>query len=369
MKYDKAKSIGIIVGIIISVFLIGQQLGTLQFLTRLMGGLINYSNYETRDIWVVDELTKNINSLNPIDIRYVQELKSIEGVSHTYPLLISPAPATFKNGKTASVLLVGSESPDFMAGPSRDVIYEGNIEDLSESGNVSVEFFNTRSWKTPLKVGDSFEINKKNATIRVMTKYAQGYGGNFVFTNLSTARFFTRYDIDKISAVVIKVQDGIDPQDVCDRINKTFMGISARVATDLRNLTVSEILVSTNTGVSFGSLIIFAIISGFFIIGLTQYSFVLDRLQDYGTLKAIGANNAYVRKLIILQALLYALIGYSIAYLLLLLFKSGVAKAGLTLDYGIPMALLLLGITIFMSVGGSLFALFKINKVEPASVF
>lgn len=41
MKFDKPKSIGIIVGIVISIFLIGQQIGTLQFITTAMGGLID----------------------------------------------------------------------------------------------------------------------------------------------------------------------------------------------------------------------------------------------------------------------------------------------------------------------------------------
>jgi len=122
-------------------------------------------------------------------------------------------------------------------------------------------------------------------------------------------------------------------------------------------------------GISFGSLVIFAVISGFFIIGLTLYSAALDRLTDYGTLKAIGASHAYVSRLIITQALLFALIGYSIALLLLYGFKTGVAKSGLIIQLDFSLCALLLGITLFMSIGGSLFAVFKIRKLEPASIF
>ncbi|HCU43803.1 MAG TPA: hypothetical protein DF610_01710 [Sphingobacterium sp.] len=110
-------------------------------------------------------------------------------------------------------------------------------------------------------------------------------------------------------------------------------------------------------------------ISGFFIIGLTLYSSALDRIKDYGTLKAIGAKKSYVNKLIIAQAFLYAIIGYLIAMLLLIGFKFGVAGSGLVIDISPIFALFLLLITLIISVGGSLFAVRKIAKLEPASVF
>ena len=43
---------------------------------------------------------------------------------------------------------------------------------------------------------------------------------------------------------------------------------------------------STGIAISIGTLLIFAVISGFFIIGLTLYSAAIDRIRDYGTLKA-----------------------------------------------------------------------------------
>ena len=55
IKFDKPKSVGIIVGIVISIFLIGQQMATLFFLTDLMGGLEIHSNSEENDIWVIDD--------------------------------------------------------------------------------------------------------------------------------------------------------------------------------------------------------------------------------------------------------------------------------------------------------------------------
>ena len=54
IRYDRAKSIGIVTAIVISIFLIGQQLGLLGFLMGLMGNLIGNSNVTDRDIWVIE---------------------------------------------------------------------------------------------------------------------------------------------------------------------------------------------------------------------------------------------------------------------------------------------------------------------------
>lgn len=369
MRFDKPKSIGIIVGIVISIFLIGQQLGTLRFLTSLMSGLIVNSNSVQHDIWIIDNISGNVNALSRIDARVEQEVKSIEGVADSYGIVIANTTVTFDGSKSSPVNLVGSNGPVFIAGPNPVNIVDGNLNELYQSDAVSAEFFNSKNLGVDLHVNQTFEINNKSATIKVLTKNAQGFGGYYMFTNISNARFYGAFPNDKLSIVVVKVKEGADPAAVVDRINRTFFGVRAWDVDDLKKSTLSEILVTSNIGVSFGSLVIFAMISGFFIIGLTLYSAALDRLVDYGTLKAIGASNWFVTRLILTQALLFALIGFSIAFLLLVLFKNGVANAGLLIELDLPLILVLLGVTLFMSVGGSLFAVVKISRLEPASIF
>lgn len=369
MKFDRPKSIGILVGIVISIFLIGQQLATLRFLTGLMTALIDNSNSGPGDIWVTDNITQNVNVLSRIDSRIAQEIKSIEGVADSHSILVTNASITLPNGKTGAVNLVGSDGPTFIAGPHPTKLIEGSLSDLAQSSAVSLEYFNAKTFGLPAETGQTFELNKKRAVSRVITRNAQRFGGDNMYTSLDNVRYFSDLPPDKINAIVVKVKPGFDSQDVINRINATFYGVRAWDAEVLKKSTYSEILISSNMGVSFGSLIVFATISGFFIIGLTLYSSALDRLVDYGTLKAIGASNGYVSRLILTQAFLFALIGFSIAFSLLLVFKAAVSNSSLTLEFDWPLSLLLFGFTVFMSVGGSLFAVVKVSRLEPASIF
>ena len=105
-------------------------------------------------------------------------------------------------------------------------------------------------------------------------------------------------------------------------------------------------------------------------IGLTLYSSAIDRIKDYGTLKAMGATNGYITRLILTQSLITATLGFIIAWLLLVGFQKGVASGGLLfrLSPGLLTGLYLL--TTIISTGSALFfSIRTIANVEPASVF
>jgi putative ABC transport system permease protein len=100
-----------------------------------------------------------------------------------------------------------------------------------------------------------------------------------------------------------------------------------------------------------------------------MYSSALDRIKDYGTLKAIGASNGYIRKLILIQAVLFAVIGYILAYVLLQGFKAGVEGTGLLVNYRPDVLVGIFVVIVAISVIAATFALRRIKGVEPASVF
>lgn len=369
IKYDRAKSIGIVTAIVISIFLIGQQLSLLFFLMGLMGNLVGNAPVTDNQLWIIEAQSTNINAVNAIDQRLVQQIGSLPGIESTHPVVLTAGQASFLDGKTAGVTLVGTNSPQFIMGPVQEKIEEGHIADLVQPFSVSAEMYSAKTWKTDIFLNKPIEINGKSAKIAVITKNAQAFGASLMYTSMENAYVLGNASPSKVSIIIANLNDTVSKAQVQQDIQQLFPQLRAWDAQKLKNSTVKEILISSNMGMSFGTLVVFAMISGFFIIGLTLYSSALDRIKDYGTLKAIGATKGYVNKLIIAQAFLYAIIGYAIAMLLLYGFKFGVANSGLAIDITLGFSLFLLFITLLISVGGSLFAVRKIAKLEPASVF
>ena len=366
IRFDKAKSIGVIVGILISTFLIGQQLGVFFFLSGLMGAL---ATDVKADIWVVDSKTNDVNQLGGLDVRNLRAVQGINGVKEAFPLLISGASCNYENGTSGAITLIGVDGNKVTAVLPPEKITGGKTTDLQLDGAVSGEYFEQKNLGGTIDIGTPFEINGKRAFFALQTKGFRGFGSSFCVTTIERARFYANQSVNTISAVLVNVQPGVNVDDVVADINRHITGVRAWPAKKLAKSSVKKILSSSGIALSTGTLIIFALIAGFFIIGLTMYSSALDRLKDYGTLKAIGAGNGYISRLILTQAALFSIVGFLIGLLLLEGFRRGVANSGLIFSFS-PLVLFGMFATIgLISLSGASFALSRIRSVEPAAVF
>ena len=361
--YDKPKSIGVVLGIVISTFLVGQQTGIFLFLTGAMASLVNNTQ---ADLWVVDNRTTNVNALGPIDVRVGYQLESVAGIRKAYPFVVAGGSAKFLGGKSSPVLIVGTQPPAFRGGPWR--IARGALIDLLEDAAVSIDVFDKKNLNGA-GLGTSFEINGLRAMVALETGGVRGFGGTFVFTTVSKAREYGKIASNKVSAFLVEVEPGADPARVRDAVNASIFGVRAWTKEDFSRATVSTVLATSGIALSIGTLIIFATFAGMIIIGLTMYSAAVDRIRDYGTLKAIGAENAYIRRLIMTQALIFALVGYAIAIGFIQGFRNGIAKTGIFFDYSLAIKAGFFAITLLIALVGAGFAMRRISKLEPASVF
>ncbi len=361
--YDKPKSIGALAGTIISIFLIGQQAGIFIFLISAMSSLVqNNSEY----IWVVDNMTTNINALATLDTRVGYELKSIEGIRQVYPLVVTPGAARFENGKSSGITLIGVEAPVFAGGPW--ALFNGKKEDMLRDEAIITDYFDKASLGD-IRPGQYFEINGKKVFNAAQSKGVRSFGGIYTFTTIERARYLGNFSTDKASAFLVELKNKEEEQKIINQINATMKSVRAWKSDDFAKATIITVLKTSGIAISFGTLILFALIVGFVIIGLTLYSAAIDRIKDYGTLKAIGATNGYIRKLIITQALIIGVLGFCIGMALVEGFRHGIAKAGTIFNYPMWLRFSFFGVTIVIALCGSLFAIKRITSLEPAQVF
>ncbi|MGI9160476.1 MAG: ABC transporter permease [Saprospiraceae bacterium] len=362
--YDKPKSIGALVGIIISIFLVGQQAGIFIFLTDAMKSIVANND---RYIWVVDAKTDNVNQLAALDLRVGRQIAALPGVADVHPVVIAGAAARFTNGKSSGVTLVGAEAPNFIGGPwGFNPIHPG---DILPEGAVVTEFFDKNSLGG-VEAGEYFEINGKKVYNAAQTKGVRGFGAPaYVFTTIERARALANFPTTKASVFLVRWKPEADQQQVIAAINGAMPTVRAWDAKAFAASTVNNILRSSGIALSVGTLIIFAVLSGLVIIGLTLYSAAIDRLRDYGTLKAIGATNGYITRLILSQALLISIVGFAFGRLLVEGFRMGIAQAGTIFNFPPAVQISFFLLTLIISLGGSLFAIRRINSLEPAQIF
>lgn len=363
LLFDKAKSFGALMGIVISIFLVGQQSGIFLFLT---GNMSKIADKADADIWVVDNRTTDVNSLGRIDMRLGRQIESIRGVKRAYPLVIAGATLRVPNGNPGSLQLIGSEPPAFVGGPTDFV--KGGLSDLLADGGVTVDVFDKPAL-SGAGYGSVIELGGQRATVAAATRGLRGFGGLLSFTTIDRARALGKFPTTEVSAFLLRLEKDTSAERTCARINNSIYGIHAWTKKDFSKASVKSVLARSGIAMSIGTLVVFAIISGLFIIGLTLYSSAVDRIRDYGTLKAIGAPNSYITRLILTQAALLGFFGYILGSLLLQAFKNGIANAGVLFEYPLWLRIAFFVGTMVISLSGAMFAVRRITKVEPASVF
>jgi len=105
------------------------------------------------------------------------------------------------------------------------------------------------------------------------------------------------------------------------------------------------------------------------IAGQTFYNFTLENLRYFGTLKAMGATNGILLRMILLQALMVGAIGYGLGVGGASLF--GLAMRGTELAFRLTRELLYIsaGAIVIIIVFSAVISIYKVMRLEPAIVF
>lgn len=126
---------------------------------------------------------------------------------------------------------------------------------------------------------------------------------------------------------------------------------------------------STGAGVAVLMAAALGLIVGIAVVAQTIYAATMDHIREYGTLKAIGASNGYIYRVILEQAVVSAFAGYAlgIAVAVMAEHASRTASAQILLPW--PVRLALLGLTLAMCMSASVVSIRKATTIDPVMVF
>ncbi len=363
LLYDRAKALGALSGVVLATFLVAQQTGTFLFLTGLMTSLVDGAS---ADLWITSPETTNANQLRSFDTRRMWAVASVPGVERVRPLVIGASNARFADGSATAVVLVGSDPPDFPAGPRSFV--GGSRGELLREGGVTLDIFE-RDNLGGSRRGDRFELGGEEAFVAAEVVGSRGFGGLYMFTTTERARALGGVPPSRVSAVLVELAPGADAEGVQEAIGRTVPGVRAWRPEELSSATRRTVLATSGIGFSVGALIFFAILAGFVTVGLTMYSGALDRIRDFGTMKAIGAGTGDLAGILMRQAAIHAGAGFLLGMLLTEGFRRGVAGSGVLFSFSPLLMGLFLVVVLGIALGGSLLAVRRLARLEPAAVF
>lgn len=378
---DRAKFLGIIFGIAFAAFLMTQQMSIFCGLMTRTFGFVSDTNYP--QIWVMDEKVQFIDDLKPMQDTQLYRVRGVEGVDWAMPLYKGLLRARLENGTFQTCNVVGVDDATLVGGPPQMIV--GSLEDLRRADAVIVDDVGAEGKlakpapvdpttgkpvgkPTPLKVGDYLELNDHRAVVVGICRVSRTFQSQpVVYTTYSRATTFAPRERKLLSFVIAGVRPGSDVKAVCARIKETT-GLAAYTADEFKWKTVMYFVRFTGIPINFGISVVLGFLVGTAIAGQMFYNFTLDNLKQFGALKAMGAGNLRLLRMILLQALLVGVLGYGLGV--------GMASSFALIPKG-ELAFRLLP-QILMGTGGAitlicvlsaLLSIQKVMRLEPAVVF
>lgn len=373
---DRGKYLGIIMGLTFASLIMTQQPAI--FVGLMARSFSFISDAGLPDIWVMDSKVQFIDDIKPLQDTKLYLVRGVAGVKWAMPLYKGLLKARLDDGTFQTCNVIGLDDATLIGGPP--VMLEGKLEDLRRSDGVIVDIDGatdklarppqTPGGKpTPLKIGDTLELNDNRAIVVGIAKTTRTFQSQpVIYTTYSRAVRYAPRERKMLSFVLVKAENERDIPALTRRIRETT-GLAAYTKQEFKDLTINYFLKNTGIPINFGVSVTLGFIVGAAIAGQTFYNFTLENLRQFGVLKAMGAGNWTLLRMILLQAVLVGIIGYGLGVGLTALF--GYAMRNTILAFKFPWQLLVFsgaGITL-ICIFAALISIRKVILLEPAIVF
>jgi putative ABC transport system permease protein len=362
--HDRLRLVATVIGIVFSIVLVTVQIGLFLGFERMVTTMIDHA---PADLWIVPKGTKCFEDPSLIDERERFRALSIKGVATAAPVVIGFGQWRNPSGGATPVFIVGSDIRTPSLHPWN--LVQGSLEALSIPDGVAVDqTYFERLGSTG--IGSTAEIRDQKVRVTAVTKGIRSFTTTpFVFTTLDRARGYIGTSANKATYFLVKVAPDADVHSVQSRLRASLSDVEVLTSDEFSRRSRSFWLFGTGAGAALFAGALLGMIVGTVIVAQTLYSSTKDHLNEFATLRAIGSSSRYIHKVIICQALISAVIGFSIAAGVGWVLVQLTAEAALPIVITPELSVGLFVLTVVMCVVSAIAAIVKVTRIDPAMVF
>lgn len=322
-----------------------------------------YIRNQPAELWAMQAGVANLHmSSSMVSADVVKQIQQFPGVKQAVGVLY--ATAGVEIGDTVLYSYVFGIDPKIPFGGPWSLA-DGN----SNPGLSEIIIDKDLAQRYGLAPGDSINILGLPLTISGLSEGAFGIATNVVFVNKSAMALLMDVSSQAASYVLIQPQTEIDPDQLIRELQSAIPEINILkqaefVASDQEMIRQmgADILQIMN---------VIAYIIGLLVVGITVYTATVEHVQEFGVLKAIGANMTQLMSTVMAQS--FVISGVGIAGGILLSYLVAILVARISPEILILIEpdqwLSQIPILLVVAVGASILPLQRIRSVDPLIVF
>jgi len=362
---DKAKFTALLVGVTFAVFLMVQMMSMFAgVLKRASATVFNLD----ASMWIMDPSVQTVANTIGMPDYVLDAARSIQGVNYAVPVYSGGALVKLADGTYQAVNVVGLDDTSLFGRPQ---LTQGKIEDIyGESAFIVVKDPEFPKLGNP-HIGSEFELNEHRGVIVGIAAVASAglFGVPTLYTTYERALQYIPNPRFTISYVLVEPKSPADVPNIKRQVQA--LGYLALTKDDFVDRISAFYKYQTGVGMNILIMTIMSFVVGLSISGQTFYTFVLENLEKFGALKAMGARSRELILMILFQASFTALTGYGLGIGLCALLIT-LAKLRLP-DYASVITFWNVGIAFAMVVIiaaiSSYFGVRKVLRIEPFDIF
>ena len=345
-----ASAIGTGVALALILLLQGLWLGFQRQITA-------YEDNVGADIFVAESGTRSFLGESSLVLPSAEdEVEGIEGVRSADPILSRGAVLELHDRKQFAFVIAsiqgGIGGPWKLAAgrPATEVDETVIDESLADQHDV--------------RLGSSIDILGQPFRVVGLSEGTRSWMFGFVFVTIESARTLVQSP-EATSFLLVRTPA---PRAVADRIEDR---------TGLEALTIDEVaqsdrgLLAKSIAGPLRLMVAIAFVAGTLIVALTVYSQIVDRLHEYGIVKAMGATRGRLFGIALGQTMAIAALGAALALPVFLVAARlvGQLRPQFRADLSIGLVIVVLGAAGIMSVIAALLPARHLGKLDPATVY
>lgn len=366
---ERGRLIITLVGIIFSTVL---TLVEVAIYLGMMGNATGVVRHTDGDIWVVSQNVPNFDFSQPFPAYRINRVRALDEVLWAEKIHVWFVFLKLADGRREQAQVIGFNPDSGIGGPWEMV--KGSPADV-KGGRYIIMDQSSQQRLGKLELGSMWELNLFREQSFKLVGLSRGA---LSFTTIPV--IFTSYnEIEQslmgtdfegqTSFIVVKLKDPARVRQVVQSLRAALPDNNVYTKQEFIDRAVNYWTIQTGMGMAFFLTAILAVLIGGAIVGQTIYASTMEHLRDFGTLKAMGAQNSDINLVILTQAAASAALGFAIGALLTIASRGGIESAGVSMQLPWLLFALVFAIIMLTCLAAAFISVRKVRMLDPVMVF
>lgn len=370
LLHDRVRLAVTLTGVVFAVVLIAVQGGLFVGFTQATTCVIDNTEAE---IWVASRGVRNFDITHPLPSRKFYQIAAVPGVARAERIIVRFANWKKPDGGRESVEVVGFDPGSGLARPWN--VTAGGLSVLRLPDTVAVDALYLDKLGIAGVggrdgIGASVEVGDRRARVVALTSGIRSFTTSpYVFTSYENALAYTNMDDGQSTYVLVRPGPGVAAVTLRDAIRAGVRDVDVFTREEFAGLTRFYWMFTTGAGMALLIAACLGLVVGGVVVAQTLYATTMDHLAEFGTLRAMGAPGGYIHRIIVVQAVAAALVGYGCGIVISYVLVDLAARGGASIVLPPELAVGLFFLTVLMCVVAGLVSMRKVTTIDPAMVF